>query len=138
MPEPSPLILLVDDDLDFVEMNRRVLEAAGYRAQAAHDPDEALKHMAADPPDLVVTDLMMKDLDSGFAFSRRIKQDPRLSHVPVIIVTSVSSQLGFDFHPRTPDDLAAMHADAFFDKPVAPGALLEKVKELLTRAAGAE
>jgi len=138
MPEPPPLILLVDDDLDFVEMNRRVLEAVGYRARAAHDPDEALKHMAADPPDLVVTDLMMKDLDSGFAFSRRIKQDPRLAHVPVIIVTSVSIQLGFDFHPRTPDDLAAMHADAFFDKPVAPRVLLEKVKELLARAAGAE
>jgi hypothetical protein len=43
----------------------------------------------------------------------------------------VASQKGFDFRPRSPADLAAMHADAFFDKPVDPAALLAKVEELL-------
>jgi CheY-like chemotaxis protein len=134
MAETPPLILLVDDDPDFVEMNRRVLEARGYRVAAAHDPAEAEKVLAERPPDLVVTDLMMRDLDSGFAFARRIKEDPRTRHAPVIIVTSVTSALGFDFRPRTPEDLADMHVDAYFDKPVSPQAFLDKVKELLDRA----
>ena len=131
MTEPMPLVLLVDDDIDFVEMNRHVLEARGYRVVAAHDPAEALKLMADQPPDLVITDLMMRDLDSGFAFARQIKENPATKKTPVIIITSVTSQLGFDFRPRTPEDLAAMHIDAYFDKPVAPSALLEKVKTLL-------
>ena len=74
---------------------------------------------------------MMSALDSGFTFARALKADPRLAGLPVIIVSAVSSQKGFDFSPRTADDLAAMGADAFFDKPVAPEALLDKVKELL-------
>ena len=49
----------------------------------------------------------------------------------MIIVSAVASQKGFDFQPRTAADLAAMGADAFFDKPVAPQVLLAKVKELL-------
>jgi CheY-like chemotaxis protein len=135
MPEPSPLILLVDDDTDFVEMNRHVLEARGYRVAVAHDPAEAAASIAERPPDLVITDLVMSDLDSGFAFARGIKEDPRTKETPVIIVTGVTSQLGFDFRPRTPDDLAAMHVDAYFDKPVSPQALLEKIKQLLPRGA---
>ena len=79
----------------------------------------------------MVTDLMMKALDSGFTFARALKADPRTAALPVIIVSAVSSQKGFDFRPRTDADLAAMGADAFFDKPVAPAALLAKVKELL-------
>jgi CheY-like chemotaxis protein len=131
MAAQAPLILLVDDDADFVEMNRRVLEAQGYRVQAAHDPAEALAKMAAEKPDLVVTDLMMSELDSGFSFSRRVKEDPRLREVPVIVATSVTSRMGLDFRPRTAEDLAAMNVDAYFDKPVAPKALLDKVRELL-------
>ncbi|MGA2481006.1 MAG: hypothetical protein ABSG63_19860, partial [Spirochaetia bacterium] len=79
----------------------------------------------------VVTDLMMSALDSGFTLARALKNDPRLAGIPVIIVSAVSSQKGFDFHPRTAEELEAMGAVAFFDKPVAPLALLSKVKELL-------
>jgi len=124
-------ILLVDDDVDFVEMNRRILEAKGYRVEAAYDAEEALAKMAALRPHLVITDLVMKTLDAGFSFARRIKEDPQLRGVRVIMVTSVTSSMGLDFRPRTPEDLAAMHADAYFDKPVAPQALLAKVQELL-------
>ncbi len=82
-------------------------------------------------PGLLVTDLMMTQLDSGFTLARALKSEPRLAGIPVIIVSAVSSQKGFDFQPRSAEDLAAMGADAFFDKPVAPGVFLAKVKELL-------
>lgn len=128
---PTPLILLLDDDPDFVEMNRRVLEGAGYRVVGCHDPADALAAMGRERPALVISDLMMKAFDSGFAFARQVKQDPRFAGVPVILLTSVSSKMGLDFHPAAPADLAAMHADAYLDKPVPPPVLLEKVRALL-------
>ncbi len=129
-PQTGP-ILLVDDDPDFLDMNRSILAARGYRVVCRSDPHAALADLEALGPALVVTDLMMQSLDSGFTLARAIKTDPRFSGTPVIIVSAVSSQKGFDFRPRSAADLAAMHADAFFDKPVAPEALIAKVEELL-------
>jgi DNA-binding response OmpR family regulator len=122
-------ILLVDDDRDFLEMNRGVLEAHGYRVRCAADPRSALAAAEAERPDLVVTDLMMGRLDAGFSLARSIKE--RFAGLPVILVTAVSVQRGFDFRPRGEVDLAAMHADAYFDKPVDPVALMARVEELL-------
>lgn len=125
------LIVLVDDDRDFLELNRRVLEAQGYRVRCCTDAERAWAAIAADRPALVVTDLMMQSLDSGFSLARRIKAEPSLSGVPVIIVTAAGAQRGFDFTPRSHRELQQMNADAFFDKPLAPQELIAKVKELL-------
>jgi len=127
----AKLILLVDDDRDFLEQNRGVLSSRGFRVTCVCDPREALEAIERERPDLVVSDLMMKALDSGFSLARLIKQDPRWAGTPVILVTAVASQRGFDFNPRSREDLIAMNADAFFDKPVAPEALIAKVEELL-------
>lgn len=125
------LITLVDDDRDFLEMNRGVLEAGGYRVVCHTDADEAWKSIRSHKPALVITDLMMKSLDSGFSLARRIKGDPDLPKLPVIIVTAVGARRGLDFAPRSHEELAAMGADAFFDKPVTPRDLIAKVEELL-------
>ncbi len=127
----APLILLVDDDVDFLEINRQILQGSGYRVACAEDPQAALAAMAREKPALIVTDLMMKSLDSGFSFARQLKADPQWAGIPVVIVTAVSSECGFDFRPRSPEDLAAMNVSAFFEKPVAPAALVSKVRELL-------
>ena len=137
MAEMPALILIVDDDYDFLEVNRMVLEKAGYRVSTAADPEQALRTMANETPDLIITDLMMTDLDSGFSFARSLKADPAYARIPVIIATSVSSALGFDFRPHSAEELADMHVDAYFDKPLDTGRLLKKIAELLpARAAG--
>ena len=133
MGRERPVIMLVDDDLDFLEMNRHVLEARGYTVLCFSDPEKALERMAQDKPHLVITDLMMNTLDSGFSFSRQMKEDSRFRNIPVVIVTAISSRRALDFMPRTLGELAAMHAEAYFDKPVAPEMLLAKVEELLGR-----
>ncbi len=127
------LIYLVDDDPDFLDLERHSLEGAGYRVAAFRDPAAALAALDTGPelPGVVVTDLMMKALDAGFSLAAAIRADPRFRAVRLIIVSAVASQRGFDFHPRSAQDLAAMHADAFFDKPVAPRVLLDKIAELL-------
>ncbi|HQH21876.1 MAG TPA: response regulator [Thermoleophilia bacterium] len=131
MSADQPLILIVDDDFDFLEINRIILEGAGYRVATASNPDEALTRIDAEAPALVITDLMMTSIDAGFDFAARLKEDPRTAEVPVIISTSVSSALGLDFRPESADDLEKMNVDAYFDKPIDARALLAKVRELL-------
>ena len=130
MAEPS-LILIVDDDYDFLEINRRILERAGFRVTTAASPTQAMDRVAAETPDLVITDLMMSEVDSGFSLSRRLRDDPRTAAVPIIMSTSVTTALGLDFTPHSADDLASMKVDAYFDKPLDPVALVAKVRELL-------
>jgi CheY-like chemotaxis protein len=133
MAEQS-LILIVDDDYDFLEINRRILERAGFRVATAGSPAQAMDRVAAETPDLVITDLMMSEVDSGFSLSRRLRDDPRTAAVPIIMSTSVTTALGLDFKPRSADDLASMNVDAYFDKPLDPTALVAKVRELLGAA----
>ncbi len=133
----APLILLVDDDDDFLEINRHILEPRGYRVACTSDPKAAWAQMQQEKPALLITDLMMTNLDAGFSLSRQVKQDPRFADIPIIIATAVTSQIGLDFRPRTPAELAAMHVDAYFDKPIPPQQLLDKVAELLARPAPA-
>ncbi len=133
----SALILIVDDDYDFLELNRLVLERAGYRVVTAAEPRHALLLMEKERPDLVITDLMMTTLDSGFLFARAIKEDARYAGIPVVIATSVSSALGLDFRPRTDEDRANMYVDAYFDKPLDRTRLLATVAELLATAGSA-
>jgi len=131
MANKSPLIMLVDDDYDYLEINKLHLESKGYRVLCFSDPREALKGMSAEKPDLIITDLMMEHIDSGFSFSKEIKSNPRFKGLPVIIITAIGSKRGFDFAPHTPEELAAMNADAFFEKPVVPEILIAKIAELL-------
>lgn len=131
MRSDSPLIVLVDDDPDFQEIGRRALESGGYRVLCFSDAESALDHAAHEKPSLVITDLMMRTLDAGFSLARRLKDDPRLGDVPVIIVTAIASQLGLDLRPQTFDDLETMGADAFLEKPVSVRALCAQVEALL-------
>jgi len=129
-----PLVFLVDDDADFLEMETAILRAGGYRTRSFSGSGAALEALASargpERPSLLVTDLMMKSLDAGFTFARTVRADPRFADIPLIIVSAVASQKGFDFRPRTSDELAAMNAQAFFDKPVPPAEFLARVKEL--------
>ncbi|MBN2494125.1 MAG: response regulator [Deltaproteobacteria bacterium] len=129
-------IVLVDDDPDFVEITSSVLARAGHRVRAFDDPDEAFEFLRGHPADLVVSDLMVKTLDAGFGLARRLKASEETRHIPIIIVTAASSQRGFDFTPHTDAELASMSADAFFNKPVEPAALLEAVRRLTGHTGG--
>ena len=132
--DKSALILVVDDDYDFLEITRLLLERAGYRVMTAADPAQALRKMAAEKPDLVITDLMMTSLDSGFSFARSVKEDPAYADIRVVLTTSVSSALGLDFRPRSAEEQAQMHVDAYFDKPLNAEQLLAKIAELLGKS----
>jgi CheY-like chemotaxis protein len=129
----APRVAVIDDDPDQLEFYRLVLEPEGYTVDAYSGRDAALAAFAETPPDLVVTDLMMETLDAGFAFAQTLRESGRLRTVPIILVTAVASQRGFDFSPRNEEELRGMQVDAFLTKPVEPADLVHLVEDLLRR-----
>jgi CheY-like chemotaxis protein len=73
MTEEKQVLYLVDDDVDFLEITAGVLEAAGYRVERFTDPEDALRRMGEQRPDLLISDLMMDRYDAGFSFASKVK-----------------------------------------------------------------
>lgn len=86
----SPLILIVDDHPDNVEVLRVRLNALGYRTITAADGETALRLVAASPPDLILLDVMMPLMD-GNEVARRIKADKTLPFIPIIMQTALDT-----------------------------------------------
>ena len=138
MGQDKPLVFVIDDDSDSLDITAQILRAGRLDCRCFPDPQEALAHLAQEIPDLIVSDLMMDSLHAGFAFAEQVKADPRTRDVPVVMVTSVGSLMGLDFEPRSERDLAAMNIDAFFHKPLQAAPFLANVWELLSKRPGTE
>ena len=83
-------ILVVDDALTVRELQRSILERAGFDVRVATDGNHALSNLAEEPSDLVLTDVEMPNMD-GFALTEAIRAHPSLANIPVLILSSRSS-----------------------------------------------
>ena len=128
----KPRILLVDDDVDFVDLNRAVLENHGFDVTIAFSGREGLDKVRFEQPDLIVLDLMMEKHDSGFGFAKTLKKDPLYRTIPILMLTAVSESTGYDFSQEL--DGYWMKTDDYASKPLLPDELVKRVKELLSRA----
>jgi CheY-like chemotaxis protein len=124
-------ILIVDDDLDFVEISKLSLERQGYKIQSAPNAKEGWKMVEKEKPDLIIMDLMMEHLDAGMVLSQKIKNHPQYSSISILTLTSITRDIGLDFTPRTGEDLKKLNVDDFSMKPIKAKVLLEKVEKLL-------
>jgi DNA-binding response OmpR family regulator len=123
-------ILLVDDDPDFVVATRTVLESVPYEVIVAYDGDEGLVKAQEERPDLILLDIIMPTRD-GFYVCEKLKSDPELWNIPIIMLTSLSQRISdtaYSVH-----DGMMLEADDFIDKPVRPAELLARVARLLKR-----
>ena len=121
-------ILLVDDDPDFVEATRTVLESVPYEVIVAYDGDEGLAQVQEERPDLILLDIIMPTKD-GFHVCEKLKSDPELWDIPIVMLTSLSQRIGdtaYSVH-----DGMMLEADDFIDKPVRPKELLARIARLL-------
>ena len=119
-------ILVVDDESDLVELLTVNLEKHGYTALGASDGREGLALARMERPDLAIVDVMMPEMD-GVQLVQRIKADPQLSAMPIIMLTAKTAEQ---------DELAALSigADDYVAKPFSMRILMARVHTLLRRS----
>lgn len=123
-------ILLVDDDQDFVEATKLVLESKPYEVIVAYDGDEGLAKARRDRPDLIILDIIMPVKD-GFNAAEELKKDSELSKIPVLMLTSFSQRVGET--SLSVSQGLTLDTEDYVDKPVSPEELLRRVERLLKR-----
>lgn len=128
--EKKAKILLVDDDIDFVESTKIVLESKPYEVIVAHEGDEALRKAREENPDLILLDVIMPVKD-GFTAAEQFKKDPQLNNIPVIMLTSYSSRKGETSIPLSRG--FQLEIEDYVEKPISPEDLLNKVAQYLKR-----
>ncbi|MGC8763097.1 MAG: response regulator [Acidobacteriota bacterium] len=119
-------ILVVDDEPDVVTYLSTVLTDAGYEAVPAYNGDEALRRVAESRPDLITLDITMPEM-TGVKAYRKLKEDPGLRKIPVVIVTGVTHD--FKRFISTRDQVPP--PEGYLEKPVKPEDLLAEVRRLL-------
>ena len=123
-------ILMIDDDPDFVDAVKRILEKAGYVVEAAYSPQEGYRALDANVYDLVLLDCMMGRGAEGIIVARKLRKKKELSNLPVLMITGIRDQTGF-FFVGDPKDETFLPVDGFMEKPVEPEVLLQEVSRLL-------
>jgi CheY-like chemotaxis protein len=121
-------ILLVDDDPDFVEAVRVIVESGGYEVRVAYDGQEGLEAVAEEKPDLIVLDVMMPVMN-GHATCARLKADKATASIPIILLTAVADRVTTSTY--THRDMLESEAEDYMPKPVEPAELLALIKSWL-------
>jgi len=120
-------ILVVDDDPDFVEFTRIVLDREGHTVVSAAGGGEALDKIVEDSPDLIVLDVIMDTVLDGLSVSQELREHAEYRQIPIVMITSIANT---DYAELFPND-EHVHLDTFLTKPVAPERLVEAVNRLL-------
>jgi CheY-like chemotaxis protein len=116
-------VLIVDDEEVIVAVLRRYVTMAGYDQETAMNGREALERVAANPPDLILLDLMMPEMN-GFEACRQIRSNPATAKIPVIVLTALRSQ-------SDSQEARNCGATEFIVKPVTGEELVKRLKHYL-------
>jgi PAS domain S-box-containing protein len=116
--------LIVDDEEQNRYLLEKILQGFGYRTTIAENGAEALDKARQDPPDLIITDILMPVMD-GYALCLQWKSDDHLKHIPLIFYTATYTE------PKDKAFALSLRADRFILKPQTPDALMNIIKEVL-------
>lgn len=126
MKDGKYVILYVDDDQDYLDTVRVILESGGYVMAEAHSAEEGLKTYRTVKPDLLLLDLMMEEVDSGTGMIKELRLLGNTA--PIFIMSSAGDQLNMV------TSYADLGLDGIFQKPVDPKVLLHTLNEKLVKA----
>jgi two-component system response regulator RpaA len=118
-------ILIVDDDADAQEMLKLTLEGAGYATTVAGNGEECLAQAHRSPPDLIVLDLILPDIN-GFTVCETLRRTDKTASVPIIMSTAIPGEL-----PRATG--LELGAAAYLRKPFSSEQILRVIRETLAR-----
>lgn len=117
-------ILCIEDHPEMIDLIRLILERRGFQVEGAVSGREGIEAMMQNPPDLVLLDLMMPDVD-GWEVYRQIKAREVLKNIPIIVVTAKAQGI---------DRVLGLHiagVDDYITKPFGPRELVESVERIL-------
>jgi DNA-binding response OmpR family regulator len=125
-----PRVLIVDDDFATRHFLVKELQPLGYQTSTAPSGGEAVGQMRQGPPDLIICDVLLPEID-GFRLCRAIKKSRSLAQVPVVLMSAV-----IDSGRVTDDVLARYGADAYLEKPLDTRRVHKVIRDLLGRRRG--
>ncbi|HEX5773336.1 response regulator transcription factor [Geomobilimonas luticola] len=118
-------ILVVEDEESLLKLESILLSSKGYNVTGVMDGRSALEEIAANPPDLVILDIMLPELD-GFEVCRHIKEDPATKGIPVVMLTAKKNSQDYARGME-------MGADAYITKPFKSAKVIETIEGLLNK-----
>ena len=117
-------VLIVDDEENMVHLLRVIFESAGYKVLSALSGREALEVLSGRTPDVVLLDIMMPEMD-GWEVFRRMREDPSLPDVPVVVITAkkdeIDRQMGTEL----------LRVDGYVTKPFVRKELVRTVERII-------
>jgi DNA-binding response OmpR family regulator len=125
-------ILIVDDDKDYGDALRIVLENNGYEVNHVLNIRDGQKALEGERPNLIILDVMMDRHTDGFDLCYNLKHDEACRTIPIMMVTAVTEKTGFKFSPET--DGEYLEADAYVAKPIPVAELLSRVNKMIGEA----
>jgi CheY-like chemotaxis protein len=129
--EKRAKILLVDDNKDFIETTRIVLESKPYQIIIASNGDEGLRKAREEKPDLILMDVIMPVKD-GFTAAEQLKKDPQLRKIPTLMLTAFAAKSRETSIPVSRG--LSLETEDYIEKPVSPDELLARVEKHLKKA----
>ncbi len=121
--------VVIDDEPDVTTYLETLLSDHGWKVRAANAVEDGLRLLDAEPPDVVLLDLMMPER-GGLSALVAIRRSPRLKDLPVVVVSGIQEKLTADYHAFL-DRAKAHRPDAYLDKPVDPATLLHTLDTLV-------
>lgn len=121
-------ILVVDDEPDFASIVQGNLEKEGFEVEVAYNGVEGLEKTHANPPDAIVLDVMMPEMD-GYEMCKELKGDENYCDIPVILLTAVASHVTSTRYSHA--DGMSTEADDYIAKPASAEDITQSVKRLL-------
>ncbi len=120
-------ILLVEDDVEFAEATKLILESKSYDVTLAYDGQEGLEKVKTEKPELIILDVMMPEMD-GYEVCAKLKADPKYGRIPVLLLTAVGEAIPTTKY--TKEMGMKTEADDYIPKPVEPVELVQRVENL--------
>ncbi len=122
-------VLVIDDDADFTEFVKIILESAGYDVLVAHDAEAGLELARQAQPQLALVDVMMSYILDGLNLIQAMRMDPRCRQIPIILVSAIVSADQDGLLPPGEE----LGCAAFMSKPLEPKALLRTIAHVLEK-----
>lgn len=122
-------VLIIDDDRDYGDALRIVLENNGYEVEHALNIRDGREALEKEKPNLIILDVMMDRHTDGFDLCYNLKHDESCRKIPIMMVTAVTEKTGFKFSPET--DGEYLEADAYVAKPIPVAELLNRVNKMI-------